>query len=78
MQGYAHPCTHHDGAREILGNEVVEGFVDARDVDDDSGNLRHGTYESTHSVARGRCGTQAMCRSDGDARESDPDPRQEN
>jgi hypothetical protein len=29
-------------------------------------------------VARGRCGTQAMCHSDGDARESDPDPRQEN
>jgi hypothetical protein len=24
-------------------------------------------------VARGRCGTQAMCHSDGDARESDPD-----
>ena len=38
---------------EVVGNGIVERLVDTRYIDDDSGNLRHGTYESTQSVMCG-------------------------
>ena len=38
MQRNPHPCAYDDGGRKFVGNQVVEGFVDARDIDDDSGN----------------------------------------
>ena len=54
MQRNPNPCTYDDRGREFVRDEVVEGFVDARDIDDDSCNLRHGTYEGRQSVdARG-------------------------
>jgi len=53
MQRHSHSRANDDSVGKIIGNEIVERFVDTRHVDDDSGNLRHGTYESTQSVARG-------------------------
>jgi hypothetical protein len=38
MQRNPHPCTYNNCGYKFVGNEVVEGFVDARDIDDDSGD----------------------------------------
>lgn len=35
---------------QCVWNQVVERFVDARDIDDNTGQWRHNTYESRQSV----------------------------
>ena len=53
MEWHANSRSDDDVVGEVVGNGIVEWLVDTRDIDDDSGNLRHGTYESTQSVMCG-------------------------
>ncbi len=53
MKWHANPRSNDEIVGEVVGNGIVELLVDTRDIDDDSGNLRHGTYESTQSVMCG-------------------------
>jgi hypothetical protein len=50
MQRHTNPRPDDHLAGQFGGYEVVERLVDARDIDDDPGNLRHDTSESRCAV----------------------------